>query len=206
MPGSSPTIDRRDPVRRLNNVDFPTFGLPQIAIKGNASAAALSVETDCCIAASSAARHCASSFKSPLGAVFVAAPSRRAGLPLSPRARSASPSGAIVFFDSNSGERRDTSFFAASFAFFAAITFRLRGSTSPARVAPVVGVARGARPSFGRVLACRCFLPKRFAAFFAAIDSSARTHQQRRCSMRIPLYLTMHCPADAKGSTTLLLL
>jgi hypothetical protein len=35
--------------------------------------------------------------------------------------------------------------------------FRFRGST-----APVVGVALGARPFFGRVDACLCFLPNRF--------------------------------------------
>ena len=32
-----------------------------------------------------------------------------------------------------------------------------------------VGVALGARPFLGRVLACRCFLPKRFGVFFPAI-------------------------------------
>ena len=34
MPGSSPTIDLRDPVKRLKSVDFPTFGRPIIATKG----------------------------------------------------------------------------------------------------------------------------------------------------------------------------
>src|SRR5438445_11072765 len=37
MPGSSATIDRRDPTKRLNNVDFPTFGRPTIASVGSAS-------------------------------------------------------------------------------------------------------------------------------------------------------------------------
>src|SRR5690349_3316043 len=35
MPGSSVTMDRRCPIRRLNRVDFPTFGRPTIAIRGN---------------------------------------------------------------------------------------------------------------------------------------------------------------------------
>src|SRR6266403_2321329 len=34
MPGSSPTIERRSPIRRLNRVDFPTFGRPTIATSG----------------------------------------------------------------------------------------------------------------------------------------------------------------------------
>src|SRR6478752_3024544 len=34
MPGSSPTIDLREPVSRLNKVDFPTFGRPMIATRG----------------------------------------------------------------------------------------------------------------------------------------------------------------------------
>jgi hypothetical protein len=42
-------------------------------------------------------------------------------------------------------------------AFFVESTFRFRGST-----APVVGVDFVARPNFGRVLACLCFLPNRF--------------------------------------------
>src|SRR4030095_2970233 len=35
MPGSSVTIERRWPIRRLNSVDFPTFGRPTIAISGS---------------------------------------------------------------------------------------------------------------------------------------------------------------------------
>jgi hypothetical protein len=34
MPGSSPTIDRRDPTMRLKSVDLPTFGRPTIAMVG----------------------------------------------------------------------------------------------------------------------------------------------------------------------------
>src|SRR5438093_3521286 len=34
MPGSAVTMDRRWPMRRLNSVDFPTFGRPMIAIRG----------------------------------------------------------------------------------------------------------------------------------------------------------------------------
>src|SRR5580698_747406 len=34
MPGSSPTIDRREPVKRLNRVDLPTLGRPTIAKTG----------------------------------------------------------------------------------------------------------------------------------------------------------------------------
>src|ERR1700721_3742318 len=34
IPGSSPTIDRRLPVSRLNSVDFPTFGRPTMAMTG----------------------------------------------------------------------------------------------------------------------------------------------------------------------------
>src|SRR5437868_13656394 len=36
MPGSSPTIERREPTRRLNKVDLPTFGRPTIASVGSA--------------------------------------------------------------------------------------------------------------------------------------------------------------------------
>jgi hypothetical protein len=34
MPGSSPTIDRRDPTILLKRVDLPTLGRPTIAIVG----------------------------------------------------------------------------------------------------------------------------------------------------------------------------
>jgi hypothetical protein len=34
MPGSSPTMARREPTRRLNRVDLPTLGRPTMAIRG----------------------------------------------------------------------------------------------------------------------------------------------------------------------------
>src|SRR5215813_2213025 len=34
MPGSSPTMERREPVRRLKRVDLPTLGRPTIANTG----------------------------------------------------------------------------------------------------------------------------------------------------------------------------
>src|SRR5882724_8244133 len=34
MPGSSPTMARRDPIKRLKSVDLPTFGRPTMASKG----------------------------------------------------------------------------------------------------------------------------------------------------------------------------
>src|SRR4051812_28133192 len=37
MPGSSVTMDRRWPIKRLNSVDFPTLGRPMIAMSGVAS-------------------------------------------------------------------------------------------------------------------------------------------------------------------------
>src|ERR1700727_174275 len=38
IPGSSPTIERRLFVNRLNNVDLPTLGRPTMATSGSASA------------------------------------------------------------------------------------------------------------------------------------------------------------------------
>jgi hypothetical protein len=35
MPGSSPTMERRDPVRRLKRVDLPTLGRPTMAKTGS---------------------------------------------------------------------------------------------------------------------------------------------------------------------------
>jgi hypothetical protein len=35
MPGSSVTMERRCPMSRLNNVDFPTFGRPTMAMRGS---------------------------------------------------------------------------------------------------------------------------------------------------------------------------
>src|SRR6185295_1790481 len=43
MPGSSVTMDRRWPIRRLNRVDFPTFGRPTMAISGSEDDMACSV-------------------------------------------------------------------------------------------------------------------------------------------------------------------
>src|SRR5207248_5646517 len=37
MPGSSPTMARRDPISRLNRVDLPTFGRPTMAMVGRAA-------------------------------------------------------------------------------------------------------------------------------------------------------------------------
>src|SRR5437879_12157911 len=37
IPGSSVTIERRCPIRRLNRADLPTFGRPAIAISGRPS-------------------------------------------------------------------------------------------------------------------------------------------------------------------------
>src|SRR6267142_412818 len=34
MPGSSPTMERREPIRRLKIVDLPTLGLPTMARSG----------------------------------------------------------------------------------------------------------------------------------------------------------------------------
>ena len=38
MPGSSVTIERRVPVRRLKSVDLPTFGRPTITMDGSLAA------------------------------------------------------------------------------------------------------------------------------------------------------------------------
>src|SRR5579863_4103438 len=46
MPGSSPTMERRLPVRRLKSVDLPTLGRPTIAIRGKAAAPGLVGITD----------------------------------------------------------------------------------------------------------------------------------------------------------------
>src|SRR5450432_111404 len=76
----------------------------------------------------------------------------------------------MVRRDSFSGERVGARFFLSAMAFLVAGTVRLRGST-----APVVGVARGARPFLGRVDASRCFLPSRL--------------RSGRCAMGIPCSL-----------------
>jgi len=82
------------------------------------------------------------------------------------------PPGAIVFFPSNSGDLRDTRFAAAFFAAAVESTFRFRGST-----APVTGVVFGARPFFGRVAACLCFLPNRFLSSRCAITHAFFRHR-----------------------------
>jgi hypothetical protein len=70
-------------------------------------------------------------------------------------------------------------------AFFAANSFRFFGDT-----APVVAVPRGAlRPIFGRVLACRCFLPNRFFSFFGAMVDLPRLYHGRT-----------HSPANREGN------
>jgi hypothetical protein len=60
-------------------------------------------------------------------------------------------------------------------------TFRFRGST-----APVVGVDFGARPFLGRVLACLCFLPKRFLSSLWATErpTFSRAPFRRQGSLR----------------------
>jgi hypothetical protein len=63
----------------------------------------------------------------------------------------------MVFRASFSGDRFGTRFNFSVKALLVESTFLFRGST-----APVVGVAFGARPFFGLVLACRCFLPNLF--------------------------------------------
>jgi hypothetical protein len=63
----------------------------------------------------------------------------------------------------------------------AASSFRFLGDT-----APVVAVPRGAlRPIFGRVLACRCFLPNRFFSLpFGAIHPYLVSFMVARCDSR----------------------
>src|SRR5690348_15774566 len=46
MPGSSPTMERRLLVSRLNSVDLPTFGRPTMATSGKFSAPARAGITD----------------------------------------------------------------------------------------------------------------------------------------------------------------
>ena len=187
MPGSSPTMLRREPVRRLKSVDLPTLGRPQIAMSGRALAAACSMVTDCWRARSSASRQSASWPSAgaevmrrrrppePLPARSFAACCSEAARKLRPTVGLES-SAAMGLRDSKSGERRETRLAAACLAFFAASSLRFFGSTAPMRVAPVVAGDFGARPFLGRVLACRCFLPRRFAAFFAAMGRPLPTH------------------------------
>src|SRR5580698_5586829 len=46
MPGSSPTMERRLWVKRLNSVDLPTLGRPTMATRGNVSAPGRADTTD----------------------------------------------------------------------------------------------------------------------------------------------------------------
>src|SRR5271168_26427 len=46
MPGSSPTIERRECVSRLKSVDFPTLGRPTIATSGSCELAGVEGTTD----------------------------------------------------------------------------------------------------------------------------------------------------------------
>src|SRR6202522_2197732 len=172
IPGSSPTIDRRDPVSRLNNVLFPTFGRPHTAISGRSRASTLAVSVPICEASNSTSRQ---SSKSPpicsrpsifddRGVCRPTIPSARltcctlealGGVPFGVFAAGASPRIALRF--SLSGDCFVTREALSAAARLVESTFRFLGST-----APVVGVDFGARPFLGRVLACLCFLPNRF--------------------------------------------
>src|SRR5665213_2503393 len=168
MPGSSPTMDRREPVRRLNSVLLPTFGRPQTAISGSFSDSALSVTVDNCAAIASASRQSSS----PIFSRPATLEERGVCRPMIPSAGRVLCAGRSVFLVSNSGERFDTSLALAATAFLVASTLRLRGST-----APVVGATLGARPFLGRVFACLCFLPNRFLSSFCAIGVPAFRHR-----------------------------
>src|SRR5882757_8284352 len=172
IPGSSPPIDRRDPVRRLNSVLLPTFGRPQTAISGSSRASALPVSVTICEASSSTSRQSSSSIRSR-PATFSDRGVCRPTIPSAGRVKfgravaagffGGAP-GPIAFRFSLSGDCFVTREAFSAAARFVESTFRFRGST-----APVVGVARGARPFFGRVLACRCFFPNRFLLSLCAI-------------------------------------
>ena len=173
MPGSSPTMERREPVRRLKRVDLPTLGRPQMAMRGKAVAGCRLLvggwrdisEASC--SARSQARSSAASVSgsgrpmlAELGVWRPTIPSagevRAAGF-LGAGVRGAAgwaleDLGAMVRRDSFSGERVGVRRFFSCSARLAARVLRLRGST-----APVVGVTRGARPCLGRVDAWRCF-------------------------------------------------
>ena len=173
MPGSSPTIDRREPVSRLKSVDLPTFGRPQTAINGSFRASSGTGFRSVTIwdASNSISRHSCSSSpsRSPRPATLAEFGVRRPTIPSAGRAAFFGvTSGRIVRLLSFSGDRFDTRLAAAFFAAVVASTLRLRGST-----APVVGVDFGARPFFGRVAACRCFLPSRFLSSRCAMSLSS---------------------------------
>src|SRR4030088_690378 len=172
IPGSSPTIDRRDPVSRLNSVLLPTFGRPQTAISGSSRASALSVSVTICEASSSTSRQSSSSIRSR-PATFSDRGVCRPTIPSAGRAKFGRAVAAgffggapepIAFRFSLSGDCFVTREALSAAARLVESTFRFRGST-----APVVGVARGARPFLGRVLACRCFFPNRFLLSRCAI-------------------------------------
>src|ERR1700677_3050372 len=180
IPGSSPTIDRRDPVSRLNNVLFPTFGRPHTPISGRSRASTLAVSVPICEASNSTSRQ---SSKSPpicsrpsifddRGVCRPTIPSAGltcftlealGGVPFGVFAAGASPRIALRF--SLSGDCFVNSAALSAAARLVESTFRFLGST-----APVVGVDFGARPFLGRVLACRCFLPNRFLSSLWATE------------------------------------
>src|SRR5271170_1470683 len=161
IPGSSPTIDRRDPVSRLNSVLLPTLGRPHTAISGSARASALSVSVTICEASNSTSRQsssCPSMFEDR-GVCRPTIPSAgRTNVGRAPATGFFAPApGGIVLRLSLSGDCFVTREALSAAARLVERIFRFRGST-----APVVGVLFGARPFLGRVLACRCFLPNRF--------------------------------------------
>ena len=188
IPGSSPTIERRDPVSRLNSVLFPTFGRPHTAISGSSRASTLSVSVTICEASNSISRQSSSTIRSrpstfdDRGVCRPTIPS--AGLtsfgrtvPAGFFAPPTAPSPRIAFRFSLSGDCFVTREALSAAARLVESTFRFRGST-----APVVGVDFGARPFFGRVLACLCFLPNRFLSSRCATESNflPRTHRAAR--------------------------
>ena len=170
IPGSSPTIDRRDPVSRLNSVDLPTFGRPQIAISGSCPRLrALGHGRPSARQSASASRQSSSPmFSRPAtldergvcrptipsaGRVALRGPQRLLGLKLRRPLRH------------QLGLRRSC----------------LLGRQHLA-LARVDGSGRrsdfGARPFLGRVLACLCFLPNRFLSSLCAtvnVQLSPRT-------------------------------
>ena len=169
-PAHPPTIDRRDPVSQLNSVLFPTFGRPQTAISGRSRASTLSVAVAICAASSSTSRQSSNSSIRSRPATFADRGVCRPTIPSAGRASpvlspgnparltgffapaAAAPSPRMVFRFSLSGDFFDTRAALSTAARFVERIFLFRGST-----APVVGVLFGARPFFGRVLACRCF-------------------------------------------------
>ena len=145
IPGSSPTIDRREPVSRLNNVLLPTFGRPQTAISGSSRASALSVSVTICEASSSISRQSSrrrpSSYFDDRGVCRPTIPSAgltcftRGAVPFGVLAE-ATPSVRMVFRFSRSGDCFVIREALSAAARLVDSTLRFRGST-----APVVGVA-----------------------------------------------------------------